>query len=115
MLGIVALLGPGFGDDEVRTLAFVTLIAADVALVFAARGHRYLRGRNPATHWMLAAVAGVLLLTLAIPWLRTLFQFARVGWPSIGIAVLVGAAPVLAFAYIIRGGSWRADCSRVHT
>jgi Ca2+-transporting ATPase len=108
-LGVAALAGPiavvAFAslteqpDAMVRTLGFIALIAADLALVVAVRGGLQRRGRggrNPATSWMMIAAALVIAVIIAVPWARELFQFARPAWWWPAVAAIAGAAPVLA-------------------
>jgi len=107
-LGLAALAGPlavvaftqlgGSAAGVVRALGFVALIAADLALVLAVRGRLHLRERNRGVRWMVPAVAGVMALTLAIPFLRHLFGFDSADWTSLAAAVLAGATPVLLLA-----------------
>jgi Cation transporting ATPase, C-terminus len=84
--------------DHVRTVGFVALIAADLALVFATRGRQHRRPpaeRNPAVRWMVLGVFAVLALILVLPWLRNLFAFAAVAPALIVLAAAAGALPVL--------------------
>ena len=115
VLGLGALVGPfavvafahlrGADDALVRTLGFVALITADLALVAASRGARSRGGRaerNPALRWMTAIVGGVVALVIAVPWLRRLFAFAfaTADVPWLAVAVVAGGLPVLALAVV---------------
>jgi len=113
VLGLAALLGPlgvvafaqlsGSSDGATRTLGFVALIAADLALVFASRGlagRSAASGRNPATAWMVVAVVCVLVVILGVPWVRALFQLALVDARWMAATAVVGAGPVLAVGWI---------------
>ncbi len=106
-LGVAALIGPlavlaashANAEDPhlANTSSFLALIAADIALVFAALG---LRGpRNPAVPWMVLVVASVVTLVLLVPPVRMLFDFALPPLAHVGAALLVGAGPVLLLAW----------------
>ena len=125
VLGLAALVGPfaivafahltGSADAIVRTLGFVALIAADLALVVATRARtQRQRERNPAILWMVLAVTVLVAITLAVPWARTLFLFAELDLRWIAMAAIVGAVPVLALSIFGRGSAprWRAVFSR---
>lgn len=116
VLGVTALVGPfaivaythltGATDAAVRTLGFIALIAADLALVVASRARvRHGRERNPALRWLLLTVAVLVALILAMPWARALFVFAELDLRWIAIATIAGAAPVLAIALASRARS----------
>jgi Ca2+-transporting ATPase len=108
LLGLVALAGPlvviawmnmaGEGAAHTRTLGFVALIAADLALVIATRGV-FLGGNNPATPWMLGIVVALLGAALGIAPVRALFGFAIADAGMIAVALAAGAVPVLAVGF----------------
>jgi P-type Ca2+ transporter type 2C len=111
-LGLAALAGPlavvaiaqlgGAAAGTLRALGFAALIAADLALVFAARGQWHLRDPNRGVRWMVPAVAGVVALTLAVPAARALFGFDLAMPSALLGAVLVGALPVVALGLALR-------------
>jgi Ca2+-transporting ATPase len=109
VLGLTALAGPfavvaaaelaGTADSFVRTLGFVALIAADLALVVATRGVWLGRAEhNPALRWLVLAVALVIAMVFAVPWLRGLFELTTVAPRWFAIALVAGALPVLVLA-----------------
>ncbi|MGE0395309.1 MAG: cation-translocating P-type ATPase [Kofleriaceae bacterium] len=112
VLGLAALAGPlgvlawsthaGDAAEVTRMLGFAALIAADVALVMAARG-RSSRG-NPATTWMLVILAALWLVTIAVPPVRALFGFGLATLPVVGAALVAGALPVMLVAVASRRG-----------
>jgi Ca2+-transporting ATPase len=115
LLGVGALVGPmavaAFAEltnapgEYVRTLAYVALIAADLALVIAVRGrphHKTAEERNHAVAWMAGAVSLVVAAIIAVPFMRRLFDFTAVAPTSILIAALVGAVPVITLAFTRR-------------
>jgi magnesium-transporting ATPase (P-type) len=95
---VAACHAEGLSAELVRTVGFVALIAADLALVVATasgwprRGHEV--ARNPAMVWMFAAVTVVVAATICVPWSRALFEFAAIDLRWIVIAVFAGAVPV---------------------
>ncbi|MGE3542721.1 MAG: cation-translocating P-type ATPase [Kofleriaceae bacterium] len=124
-LGMATLLGPlaviayvnggGAPSQLVRSLGFVSLIAANLALVFASRGRVPFRDRssgNPGAAWMVALVTGFTVAALVIPALRELFRFAAMRPMSIGTAIVCGVTPPLLFWLasmgVQRGRHWRA-------
>jgi P-type Ca2+ transporter type 2C len=69
----------GFTDGQTRSLTFLSLIAANVALILAGLSRKQhlfqtLRDINAATVWLLGGVALFVGLIIAIPFLRGLFQ-----------------------------------------
>lgn len=112
-LGAAALAGPiavlsyarfaGIADAAMRTLGFISLIGADLALVMASRG-RPRRGkaaeRNAAVRWMVGAVVAVIAAIVAIPAARSLFSFAAVDVRWLAAAGLAGTAPVIALSFL---------------
>lgn len=80
---------------EARALAFTTLVLANLALIFANRSWTRiipatLRTPNTALWWVTGGALAVLALTLAVPFLRDLFQFAPLH--PIDLAICLGAA-----------------------
>jgi Ca2+-transporting ATPase len=106
VLGIAAFTGPfaviafahhaALAEGAMRALGFTSLVAADLALVIASRG-RPVHGhqRNPATLWMIPAVACIVVLGLAIPGLRTLLAFQLPSSWQLVAAAGAGVLPVL--------------------
>lgn len=111
-IGAAALVGPltavavaqlaGAAPAIVRTVGFVALIAADVALVLGVLGRLRLRELNPGIRWMVPAVAGLLALALVIPFLRELFGFVLVGPGLLAGAVIAGVVPIALVATFAR-------------
>jgi Ca2+-transporting ATPase len=107
-IGVAGLAGPiavlawarvaNSADAVMRTLGFVSLIGAVLALVVASRGGFPRRGsseRNSPALWMMAAVVAVVATTVVVQPLRSLFGFAAVGVLWLVGAGFVGAALVL--------------------
>jgi Ca2+-transporting ATPase len=96
-----AVLG-GAGADDVRALAFVTLVVGNLGLIFVNRSwtHTVLGGlmsKNPALWWVTAGTLGTLAVLLLLPQARDLFQFAVMHPADLAIAVGAGLASVAWF------------------
>ncbi len=82
LLGVYFLaLDLGLEDAQVRSLTFISLVGCNGALILSdlsARQHifKILRHVNKATLWLLTGVAVFIVLIMAIPFLRELFQLA---------------------------------------
>jgi Ca2+-transporting ATPase len=86
--------GRGFGEAEVRTLTFTTIVIANLCLILTNRSWSRtildtLRTPNRALSWVFAGTLSCLFLVLYVPALRDLFRFAPV--PFIDLAVCAGA------------------------
>ncbi|MGE0585605.1 MAG: cation-translocating P-type ATPase [Flavobacteriaceae bacterium] len=91
----------GQPEGEVRTLTFLALILSITSLIFVNRSFSTsllvaFRRRNIMLFLILAAVATLLLASLAIPAMRGLFQFGPLHWVAFATAFLA-AACVLVF------------------
>lgn len=87
----------GLDVRSVRTVTFTTLIATNLALIFANRSLTggFLRGwrtRNPVLWGLTGLALALLVLIVVIPPLREIFEFAVLGW--LDLAVCAGAALV---------------------
>ncbi len=94
--GVFALaLGRGGTGDEARTMAYTTLILANLGLILANRSLRTtivgtLSSRNPALWWVVGGALALLALVLGVPFLRTLFHFAPLS--AVDLLLALGAA-----------------------
>lgn len=103
MYGLV--LQNGKGPEEARTLAFTTLVAANLGLIFVNRsGSRPLLAalalRNPALWWISGLTVLFLGLVDGVTPLRELFYFDRLHWNDLALCIaasllLVAAVEVL--------------------
>jgi len=95
-------LARGQGAEDARTLAFTTLIVANLALILANRSWsrtivQSLRSRNAALVWVLGGAAALLALVLSVPFLRDLFRFSKLHADDIVISVAAGLLSILWF------------------
>jgi Ca2+-transporting ATPase len=92
----------GHVADDVRTLAFATLVFGNLALILVNRSwsHTIIGGllaKNNALWYVTAATIGTLALLLAFPASRELFQFAVIHPVDLVICLGAGIASVLWF------------------
>jgi Ca2+-transporting ATPase len=97
-------------DDEVRTLAFVTLIATNIALIFVNRTFSSslrvaLFRPNRVLVWGLGIVATVLAIILSWPAVRQFFGLGALH--AIDLALCLGAAAGLLVALELAKLAWR--------
>ena len=90
------------GDDGARTMAFITLIVGNLALILANRSWTEsiwttLRRPNRALVWVLAGAATFLMLSLYVPMLRELFSFAPLHVIDIAVSVILGCVGIVWF------------------
>lgn len=89
----------GVGEKEARTLAFTTLVVANIALIFANRSWERtilasLRMPNRSLWLVTGAAALCLGLVLYVPLLRDFFHFAPLDRGALVLAVVVGIAGI---------------------
>ena len=93
--------------DEARTLAFIALVAANLALIFVSRSRseslaRILTKPNRVYWWMVALASGLLALAIGLPDLAAVFQFAVPPWPAIVAVTALAVGSVLSFGWLLR-------------
>jgi P-type Ca2+ transporter type 2C len=106
---IVAMLLP-LTTDEVRTLAFVTLVGANIALIFVNRtfssSFRAALGRpNRMLVWGLGITATILTTIMAVPSVRLFFGLGRLR--ASDLALCIGAAMALLVVLELAKLAWR--------
>jgi Ca2+-transporting ATPase len=102
--GAALQLGPA---EEARALAFLTLVAANLALIFVSRSRsesltRILVKPNRVYWWIVALASTTLALAIGVPGLAELFRFAAPAWPAIPVAAIVAVSSVLGFGWLLR-------------
>ena len=95
-------MGSGFGEAEVRTLTFTTIVIANLCLILTNRSWSgtilsTLRSPNRALSWVFAGTLSCLILVLYIPALRDLFRFAPVPFTDLAVCAGAGGLSVLWF------------------
>jgi len=109
-LGVLAMLlavfgvclGRGQGELEARTLAFTTLIIANLGLMMTNRSWtstigKILRAPNTALWWVTGGAVIFLGLVLNIPFLREIFRFSLIHPVDVVICVSAGILSVVWF------------------
>ncbi len=107
MLAVVLLvyvnaLGRGFGEAEVRTMTFTTIVIANLCLILTNRSWSEtivttLRTPNKAMAWVFAGTLICLILVLFIPVLSDLFRFGSVSILDLLVCAMAGAGSVIWF------------------
>jgi len=92
----------GHNENETRTLAFATLVVANLGLIFTNRSWthtilRTLRSRNAAAWWSSAGALAFLALALTVPFLKQLFLFETPDPIDLLICLAAGAASIMWF------------------
>ncbi len=105
------VLARGLGAGEARMMAFVSLVLADLGLIFANRSMRHsllstLRVANPALWWVSGGAVAFLALALAVPVLRDVFSFAPLHLEEIVPILLAGLASIL-LAESVKTRAWQ--------
>ena len=113
VLGTTAWAHDRFTEPEARAFAFVALVIANLALIFANRSRSQtllaaLRTPNPILWIVAAATLALLVLILTLPALSALFRFAPLPAGEFALAAAFGLASVGAFHLLparVRGGA----------
>jgi len=92
----------GFGEAEVRTLTFTTIVIANLCLILTNRSWSEtivttLRTPNRAMVWVFAGTLICLVLVLTIPVLQDLFRFGIVPFVDLLVCAVAGAGSVIWF------------------
>jgi len=92
----------GYTEKSVRTLTFVTLIAANIGVILSNRSwtstiFKILFTRNKAVTWIVCGAIIFLILILNIPFLLNLFLFEKVGFLELIICTLAGFSSIIWF------------------
>ncbi len=93
-------ISQGYGEAEIRTMSFTTLVIANLMLITA-----NLSGETPVikmpflknrAYWLILASAFILLLLiLTLPFLRDLFHFSPLSFGSYGVCFIAGLSSLL--------------------
>ena len=102
-------LARGQGGNEARALAFVSLVVANLGLIFANRSWSHtalttLRNPNPALWWVVSGAIAALTLVLVVPGLRALFHFGVLHPEDLLLCLAAGVASVAWFEVFKRFG-----------
>lgn len=103
----IGALARGMPDDEVRALAFFSLVAAIVGLIFINRSFSAsivtaISRPNRVLVLVLISVVGILASTLFLPWMRDLFRFGPLHGDDIALTLAAGAIVLLLLEFLKR-------------
>jgi Ca2+-transporting ATPase len=100
----------GYGEEQARMLAFLNMVIADLALVFANRSWtrsflQLFRVPNPALWWVVGGALSLLTLTQVVPFLRELMKLAILpAWEY--ASLLASGGLILAIAEFAKPKYW---------
>jgi Ca2+-transporting ATPase len=88
--------------EERRALVFVTLVVANLCLIFTNRSTtRTIIGTlgtpNPALWWVVGGAAGLLVAVLYVPFLKSMFQFGTLHPIDLAMCLAAGVGSILWF------------------
>jgi len=92
----------GYGDKEVRAMAFTTLIVSNIAVILTNRSwtdniFKIIVTPNKAVFWVVGGAIFFLALILNIPFFLDLFQFQKLTLINITICSLAGITTIVWF------------------
>jgi Ca2+-transporting ATPase len=92
-------LRTGSNEEEARTLAFATIVFANLMLIicnlsWSKNFFQILCNGNKMLHWVIGGTLLTLFFVLTVPWLMDLFHFAPIGWQGISVAFLASALSI---------------------
>ena len=102
VLIFVSSLNRGLGENTARTMAFATIVTANLALILTNRSwvHTIIgtfRKRNNAFWWILGIASLALALVIYIPQLSSLFGFSALNPVNLSICLGAGSASIIWF------------------
>lgn len=92
----------GYSEQEVRALAFTTLIAANIAVILSNRSwtrniFQILTTSNRTVKWVVGGASIFIVLILNVPFLLTLFQFEKISFMEALICIALGFSSIVWF------------------
>ncbi len=98
----VTSINQGLGEQTARTMAFATIVTANLALILVNRSWAHtiigtLRKPNKAFWWILAIATGALIAVIYIPQLNGLFRFSPLNPMNLLISIGAGIASIVWF------------------
>jgi Ca2+-transporting ATPase len=92
----------GYEDNEVRTMAFITLIVSNIAIILTNRSwtsniFKIIATPNKAVLWVVGGAVFFMVLILNIPFFLSLFQFGRLHFLNIVLCTLAGLITIVWF------------------
>lgn len=105
-LGVLLLsMNASRSVDEVRTMTFVTLVVANIGLIFINRSRtrsffELQREKNKSVKWVTGGAFAFLALMLFVPAVRSLFHFTSIHTGDLLLSIAAGAAGMFLFELI---------------
>jgi Ca2+-transporting ATPase len=95
-------LNLGYGNNEVRTMAFITLIVSNISIILTNRSwtdniFRIITTPNKAVSWVVGGALFFMVLILNIPFFLELFQFEKLHLLKIIFCTLAGLSTIIWF------------------
>ena len=110
-------LSSGYAEKEVRAFSFITLIAANIAVILSNRSwsrniFQILASPNPTVKWVVGSAILFLALVLEVPFLTQVFLFQQVDGLEIVLCAAAGASSILGFELFKLAGKFSPSISR---
>jgi P-type Ca2+ transporter type 2C len=98
-------LSTGKGEQEARTIAFATLVFANIMLIvtnlsWSQNIFKLLKSKNQALWWVLSATFIALISVLYVPFLRGLFHFSMLSGGALATAFVCGSLSLIWFEIV---------------
>jgi Ca2+-transporting ATPase len=92
----------GADENTARTLAFMTIILGNLALILTNRSDtrslaQTAAAPNPALWWVIAGALSALIVVIAVPAIRSLFRLAAPSFADVALSIVAAVASVLWF------------------
>jgi Ca2+-transporting ATPase len=93
-----------YSEQEVRALAFTTLIASNIAVILSNRSwtrniFKIIATPNKTVKWVVGGAAFFLILILNVPFLLDMFQFKPIGFAEAAVCVALGFSSIIWFEF----------------
>lgn len=92
----------GYSEKSIRTLTFVTLIVANIAVILSNRSwtssiFEILVSPNKAVKWVVGGAIFFLAIILNVPFLLKMFQFEKIGSLELLVCIVAGLSSIIWF------------------
>ena len=107
----------GYTEKEVRAFSFITLIAANIAVILSNRSwsrniFQILASPNPTVKWVVGSAILFLALVLEVPFLTQVFLFQQVDGLEIAVCAAAGVSSILGFELFKLARKFSSSISR---
>jgi Ca2+-transporting ATPase len=101
-LMFISSINQGLGAETARTMAFATIVTANIALILSNRSWAHtivgtLRKPNKAFWWILAVAMAALIVVIYVPQLSGLFAFSPLNPLNLFVSIGAGLASIIWF------------------